>query len=69
MRAYQKLAINRRVVVNLTSGEAIGGVLWADRGPLIVLRDAQVHTEGGTAPIDGEVLIERDRIAFTQVVS
>lgn len=69
MRAYQRLAIHRRVVVNLTNGDAIGGVLWADRGPLIVLRDAQIHTDGGTSPIDGEVLIERDRIAFTQVVT
>ena len=69
MRAYQKLAINRRVVVNLTNGDAIGGVLLKDRGPLIVLGDAQLHTSGGTAPMDGEVLIERDRIAFTQVVS
>lgn len=69
MRAYRRLALNKRVVVNLTTGDAIAGVLYADRGPLIVLRDAQLHTEGGTAPLDGEVLVERDRISFAQVVA
>jgi small nuclear ribonucleoprotein (snRNP)-like protein len=67
--SYGKLAMNRRVMVNLTSGSAIDGVLWGDRGPLIVLRDANLHSEGGSAPLDGEVIIERDRIAFVQVVS
>lgn len=69
MRAYRKLAIHKRVMVNLTTGDAVQGVLFDDRGPLIILRDAQLHTEGGHAPLDGEVLIERDRIAFVQVVA
>lgn len=64
---YAKLAINRRVLVNLLSGSAIEGVLWDDRGPLIVLKDAHLHTEGGSAPLDGEVVIERDRIDFVQI--
>lgn len=67
--SYGKLAINRRVVVNLVGGSAIDGVLWQDRGPLIVLKDANVHNEGGSAPLDGEVVIERTRIDFVQVVS
>lgn len=65
---YGKLAINRRVLVNLTSGSAVEGVLWDDRGPLIVLKDCSLHAEGGSAPLDGEVVIERDRIDFVQVV-
>lgn len=69
MRPYGKLALHRRVVVNLTSGSAIDGVLWGDRGPLVVLRNANLHSEGGSAPLDGEVIVERDRIAFVQVVS
>lgn len=68
-RSYSRLAVNRRVMVNLTTGDAIDGVLWNERGPLIVLRDARLNTEGGSAPLDGEVVIERDRIAFVQVVS
>lgn len=67
-RSYGKLAMSRRVMVNLTTGTAIDGVLWDERVPLIVLRDANVHTNGQTAPLDGEVIIERDRIDFVQVV-
>jgi hypothetical protein len=68
-RSYGKLAMNRRVMVNLTTGSAIDGILWDDRGRLVVLRDANLHSEGGSAPLDGDVVIERDRIAFVQVVS
>jgi len=67
MRGY-KLTISRRVLVNLTTGSAIEGVLWDEKGALIVLRDARLHSDGGTAPLDGEVIIERDRIEFVQVV-
>lgn len=67
--SYGKLAMNRRIMVNLTNGTAIDGVLWGDRGRLIVVRDANLHSEGGSAPLDGEVIIERERIAFVQVVS
>lgn len=68
MRAYRKIALNRRVVVNLTTGSAIEGVLWAERGPLVVLKDASLHEPGrGSLPMDGEVVIERDRINFVQV--
>ena len=67
-RSYGKLAINRRVLVNLKSGTAIDGVLWDDRGPLIVLRDSNLHVEGGQhAPLDGDVIIERADIDFVQV--
>jgi hypothetical protein len=66
--SYGKLAMNRRVMINLIAGNAIDGILWDDRGRLLVLRDANLHSEGGSAPLDGEVIIERDRIAFVQVV-
>lgn len=69
MRSFGKVAMSRRVVVNLTTGAAIEGVLWDERGPVIVLRDARLHNEGGTAPLDGEVIVERARIDFVQVVS
>lgn len=68
-RTYGRLAISRRVMVNLTSGSAIEGVLWDERGPLIVLRDAALHADGGSAPLDGEVVIDRSRIDFVQVVT
>lgn len=67
-RNYTRLVVSRRVMVNLTTGSAVEGVLWDERGPLIVLRDAQLHTDGGTSPLDGDVIVERDRIAFVQAV-
>lgn len=68
-RSYGRLAMNKRIMVNLLSGTAIDGVLWDDRGPLLVLRDANLHTNGQSASLDSEVIIERDRIDFVQVVS
>lgn len=68
-RSYGRLALNRRVMVNLTTGSAIQGVLWQDRGRVLVLKDAALHLDGGTqAPIDGEALIDRDRVEFVQVL-
>lgn len=67
-RNYSRLSLNRRVMVNLTNGAAIEGVLWDERGQLIVLRDARLFEEGGTTPLDGEVIVDRERIAFVQVV-
>jgi hypothetical protein len=56
-------------VVNLTD-RAFDGVLWARRGPLLVLRDVQL-LEAGRAPqrVDGEVVIERARVEFMQVLA
>nr|WSS66743.1 hypothetical protein OG284_36975 [Streptomyces sp. NBC_01177] len=67
--AWRKIAVRRRVVVNLTD-KAFSGVLWQQRGPLLVLRDVQL-LEAGRAPqpVDGEVVIERSRVEFTQVLA
>lgn len=68
MRAYRKLALHRRVVVNLTTGSAIEGVLWSEQGDLVVLKDASLMEPGrGSVPMDGEVIVQRDRINFVQV--
>jgi small nuclear ribonucleoprotein (snRNP)-like protein len=67
-RSYGRLWINHRVMVNLTTDKAISGVLWDDRGPLIVLRDATLVQQEGTVKLDGEVVIERSRIDFVQIV-
>lgn len=70
MRSYRKIALHRRVVVNLTTGSAVEAVLWDERGPLLVLRDATLLEEG-VAPVkvDGEVVVDRAKIAFVQVVA
>lgn len=68
MFAWRRTAVRRRVVVNLPD-KAFTGVLWAKRGPLLVLRDVQV-LEGARAPqsVDGEVVVERRQVEFIQVL-
>jgi small nuclear ribonucleoprotein (snRNP)-like protein len=65
---YQRTAVRRKVVVNLRTGRAFVGILWAQRGPLLVLRNVVMH-EPGTAPaqMDGEVVVERHEVEFIQV--
>jgi hypothetical protein len=60
----------RVVIVNLKSSDdsALRGVLWTSRGPWLVLRDCTGLKEGKPpVPIDGEVVIARDNVAFIQV--
>ena len=55
--------------MNLVDGRAFDALLWAKRGPLLVLRDAHLIEEGSVEPVavDGEVIVERPRVAFIQV--
>ena len=68
--AERRTAVRRTVVVSLVDGRAIRGVLWARRGPLLVLRGAQL-LEPSAQPVDmdGEIVIERARVDFVQVVA
>nr|BEK68847.1 hypothetical protein KPHV_60740 [Kitasatospora purpeofusca] len=69
MFAWRRTAVRKRVVVNL-DGKAFRGVLWARRGPLLVLRDAEL-LEAGREPqrVDGEIVVERARVEFVQVLA
>lgn len=69
LTVQNRLAVRRRVMVNLVDGKAVSGVLWARRGRLLVLKDATLH-EPGAEPttVDGEVLVERHRVDFVQVL-
>lgn len=69
MSAYGRLVVRRRVLVNLTTGQAIEGVLLRQSGPLLVVANATLHEPNAEpAPLDGEAVIERDRVAFIQAV-
>lgn len=70
MRRYRQLVAHHRMLVNLVDGSAIEGVLWDERGPLLVVRDGRLFAPGASdpTPLDGEVIVARDRIAFVQVV-
>lgn len=65
--AYRRF-YRRSVVANLTDGTAFRGVLWQARGPLLILRSATLHEHGQVKPVDGEVLVERSRLSFLQVL-
>jgi small nuclear ribonucleoprotein (snRNP)-like protein len=65
---WRRWPICKRVLVNLDDGRAFRGILYHRRGPLLILRDAEL-IEPGAAPIavDGEVIVERTRVSFIQV--
>lgn len=57
----------RRIVVNLKSGQAIDGHLIRRRGPLLFIRNANLHEgTGDPVPLDGEVIIDRSEVDFIQ---
>jgi hypothetical protein len=69
MFAYRRTMIHRRVLLNVRTDKAFRGILWAKRGPLLVLKDVEL-LEGGRPPVrlDGEVVIERSNVDFVQVL-
>lgn len=67
--SYRRLVLHRRVMINLTTGKAIEGVLVKQAGPLLLLKDARLHEGGGEpVPLDGEAVVERDRVDFMQAL-
>jgi hypothetical protein len=65
---WRRWPICKRVLVNLDDGKAFDGILYARRGPLLILRQARL-IEHGVEPVavDGEVVVERPRVSFIQV--
>lgn len=59
-----------RVLVNLTTGDAIAGVLIDRRGPLLVLANTALISADGSKPaqMDGQIFIERAQVAFIQAL-
>lgn len=69
MFSFARTLVRRRVVVNLATGRAFRGILWAKRGPLLVLRDVTMFEPGVPAvAVDGEAVIERRTVEFIQVL-
>lgn len=69
MLPYVRTMRRRQVVVNLASGRSFRGILWAKRGPLLVLREATLLEAGQAVTVDGEVVVERRTIEWVQVLS
>lgn len=60
---------NRKLLVNLCSGNAVAGVCTVDNRDALVLRGATVHQpDAEPAPADGEILIDRINVDFIQVL-
>lgn len=70
MFAYRRLALRRRVIVNLRTGKAIAGVLTRKAGSLLELRNAELYERPGAPPVkvDGSIVVERSIVEFVQVV-
>ncbi len=69
MFAWRRTAVRKKVVVNLAD-KAFMGILWAKRGPLLILRNAELLEAGRDPyPVDGEVIVERAQVQFTQVLA
>lgn len=59
----------RAVIINLTDGNAIQGVLWSSRGPWLTVRESKLLVPNANATvIDGEAVLHRDRVTFIQVL-
>jgi len=67
--SWRRVALHRRVLVNLKDAVAIRGVLFEARGPLLVLKDAYL-LEAARDPVrlDGDVIVERTNVSFAQVI-
>lgn len=69
MLAFRRTVLCRQVVVNLTDGSALRGVLYRQDGPLLVLKNAELLERGAEPlPIDGDAVVERDRVLFIQAL-
>ena len=66
MRKRFKQLLAENLVVNLKDGSTLSGVLWSDRGGLLVLRNAQYHDNEADVSVDGEAIILIENIAFLQ---
>lgn len=60
--------IRKNVVVNLETGDVVRGVMWGHRGGYLTLRNAEVFGSGQFTAADGEIVVERRRVSFVQVV-
>lgn len=70
MFPYTRTARRRQVIITTKTDRAFRGILWARRGPLLVLKAAELLTTSGPAvAVDGEVIIDRANVDYMQVIT
>jgi hypothetical protein len=61
-------ALDRKVIVNLISGNAIEGICTKVK-PTYLIRAAVLHTVGADpAPVDGEISVDAINVDFIQLL-
>lgn len=68
LRAYHDL-IADTVIINLKTGKAFRGVLFATNRQLLILRNAELLEHGVETPVDGEVVVDVANVDFIQIVT
>lgn len=64
----RRLMVRREVLVQLLSGRAVRGVLWARKGRSLVLKSATLLEPGSDpVPMDGDVVLDRGAVDYVQV--
>lgn len=67
MGAFGRVIQRRRMIANLVDGTSIDGIFYRQTGPLLVLKNATLLEPGAEpVPLDGDIVIERDRVLFIQ---
>lgn len=56
--------------MNLRTDKALRGVMWGQRGELLILKDVEL-LEPGRQPVrvDGEVVVEAANVDFVQILN
>lgn len=60
--------IRKRVLVNTKRDMTFRGLLWAKRGPLLILKNAELIERDKATAVDGELVIERTNVDWVQVL-
>lgn len=66
--ADKRTTRRRRVSISLRSGETITGVIWARHLRYYHLKDAMFYDGRNQITLDGDVILELEHVAFTQLL-
>jgi len=61
-----KTRLREEFVVTLLDGSGWRGVLYAVDSRTVILRDAEALSDQARGPVDGELILSRDRIDYMQ---